>query len=175
MGITLNKKKGPITADELISRLEVDPLWVKRDRERSEKTRSDVERLRREQEPLLSDLSTLGLQLQSVWDLVNARYDYSAALPILIDHLQKKYSPNIQEGIVRALTVRQAQGIANEIILMKLKSVDCDPLVRWALANALTQVAEKKDIEEIRKLYYDKNYHRERDILKKTLKKLRAI
>jgi hypothetical protein len=56
--------------------------------------------------PLIDEMRGIGIEVQSVWDLVNSLSPYPRAIPILIKHLKKPYHPKIKEGIVRALTVK---------------------------------------------------------------------
>lgn len=102
---------------------------------------------------LLADLRRVGYRLESVWDFVNTAESYPEAIPVLLDHLRRPYSDIHREGIARALTVSEARGIAGPVMLTLLH----DPMItgeqlRWALANALTIVADRADREEIKQL-----------------------
>lgn len=65
-------------------------------------------RLGAAEEPLVQALNGIGLDITSAWDLVNTRERYDAALPILAEHLERDYPPEIQEGIARAMGVAAA-------------------------------------------------------------------
>ncbi len=60
-----------------------------------------------------TELEKVGIHIDSIYDLVNTSESYTEAIPILIDLVQKEF-PNkrIQEGIVRALTIKEAKGKA---------------------------------------------------------------
>lgn len=59
--------------------------------------------------PIVSALAEVGENVSSVFDFVNTARPYPAALPVLIDHLQRGgYPPRIMEGIGRALAVKPA-------------------------------------------------------------------
>ena len=100
----------------------------------------------REQTPLLEDLKNVGINVETVWDLVNNRPhpmlknnftgSYEIAYPILLRHLDCKYGPRIQEGIIRALTEKGAKTIATEKLLERFYKEENKNL-KWALANAL--------------------------------------
>ena len=53
-----------------------------------------------------------GLRVSSVFDLVNARSKYPAAVPVLLRLLPKLKNHIVREGAVRALTVKEARGVA---------------------------------------------------------------
>lgn len=60
--------------------------------------------------PLVAALRSAGINVEDgVWDLVNTRERYDAALPVLAEHLERDYPPEIQEGIARAMAVYEAQ------------------------------------------------------------------
>jgi len=113
-----------------------------------------VDLLIKEQKPLISDLKKVGIKVESVWDLVNNRDHsmlkalfvgkYNVAYPILVKHLDYKYSPRITEGIIRALTEKDAKDCASEKILeMFIKEKDKG--LKWVMANALRTLMTWKE------------------------------
>jgi len=119
MTIRKSSTRPPLTMEELKRLTASDFLRVKltedeksrlreinkeRERHRLEKSA----RLGIAEEPLVQALNVTGLDINSVWDLVNARERYDAALPVLAEHLQRDYPPEIQEGIARSMAVLQA-------------------------------------------------------------------
>ncbi len=172
------KYKKNQTAEELMRELRNDPVWVQQEKEREAKHKAAVEQLRvevqSEHDPLLKELAQVGHPVGSVWDLVNSPNNYPAAVPILCKHLGIVRHPVIVEGIARALMVREAIGLAGKPICAQLQRPDFDPSdkVVFALAYALTAVADRSVYDEIRLLSQDTRYapvHRE---LKKALKKI---
>jgi len=75
-------------------------------RRKKDELKALEERLRREEEPLVKALREAGVNVKSVWDLVNMREPYPAALPVLVEHLSRSYHPITLEGIARALAAR---------------------------------------------------------------------
>jgi hypothetical protein len=152
------KRQKVVTASELMQRLGNDPDWVRRQTERKalheERVAALREAVRPEEMPLIADLASVGQHIKSVWDLVNTRERYPTAIPVLVEHLGRVHHPYMREGIARALTVPEARGIAGSALLQELVS-QRDPIgseARWALANALTIVADnsiKQRIESI--------------------------
>lgn len=97
--------------------LHSDPEWVRQHEERQAKRREFEAMLAADQRPILADLAQAGYRLSSVYDLVNTSTSYPSAIPVLLKHLGRPYHPRIVSGIVRALTVREARGIAGRPIL----------------------------------------------------------
>lgn len=99
-----------------------------------------------EEKPLIDALRAVGINVNSVWDLVNNRPhpslknnfigDYGSAYPVLVEHLDYSYHPRVKEGIVRALTKKKASKIAADKIL-ELFYKESDKSLKWAMANAL--------------------------------------
>jgi hypothetical protein len=82
----------------------------------------------------------VGLNVSSISDLVNMSAAYPQAVPVLLRHLAMARHPVLRDSLARALTVREARGIAGGPILRELKR-ESDSEARWAMANALTIVA----------------------------------
>lgn len=60
--------------------------------------------------PIVEDLRAAGVDVDSVWDLVNTSEPYPAALPILLHHLERGgYPPRVMEAIGRALAVTPSE------------------------------------------------------------------
>lgn len=68
-----------------------------------------VQELTRAEEPIVRDLTAAGLEVSSVWDLVNTSDPYPDALPVLLDHLRRGgYPDRVMESLGRALAVKPA-------------------------------------------------------------------
>jgi len=67
------------------------------------------------------------LNVTSVWDLVNTRAPYPEAIPVLLEWLPRVRHPRIKEGIVRALTVKEARGVAGKLLIDEFKRVEAPP------------------------------------------------
>jgi len=59
--------------------------------ERSRRER--VQGLRVAEQPIVADLRQAGVEVSSVWDLVNTSQPYPAALPVLLEHLERAATP----------------------------------------------------------------------------------
>ena len=67
-----------------------------------------------DQKEMIGELKALGINIQSVWDLVNSPNNYTCAIPILLKHLSEPHYPRVLEGIVRSLAIRDLRG--NELL-----------------------------------------------------------
>src|SRR6266540_6440176 len=109
------KKRGSsgMTAAELMAlkadRLRTNPEY----RAQTEKVKAEREarvwELREAEKPIVEDLRRAGVDVSSVWDLVNTSVPYPDALPVLLEHLQRGgYPDKVMEGLATALAVRPA-------------------------------------------------------------------
>jgi len=162
-----------MSAAELGAQLQSDAEFVRKKQEREAQRKALEMELREEEQQLLTELADVGIRVASVWELANVSWSYAVAIPTLLKHFHLSYHPKILEGIVRALTVHEARGIVGRDILDELKKeADKPGQVRWALANALTQVADTSMIDEIRMILKDPRYRDISEILTLTLKNL---
>jgi hypothetical protein len=171
------KTRKTVSAAELMACLQSDPEWVLQNQERRARYSAIESQLKEEQRPLLIELAEAGVNVNSVWDLVNMSSSYSTAIPVLSRHLRLPYHSGIREGIARALTVEEVRGTsAAHEILEELIQEGSQPTheVRWALANALTVVADASMKEMIKSLADDARYQDVSEILKLALTKLTA-
>ena len=146
-------KGGSRTAGEAERLFQACPEWVAMRSRQDAKARALKEHALTEQELLVADLRRAGYRVKWVWDLVNTAESYPEAISVLLNHLRRPYSEGTKEGIVRALTVREARGIAGQAIIDVLRSSkDAGFLLRGALANALTIVADRADRDAIKGL-----------------------
>jgi hypothetical protein len=161
--------KKPITADELMARLDSDPehrAW--QEAEDAKVARKIAERELAET-PIVSDLAAVGVHVDSVWDLVNTRKTPSAALPILIEHLNRPYAVGIKEGIARALAVREAKFAWDS--LKKMYEEETTPALRDALSIALSEAAHEGVLDDVIALASDKRHGESRLFLLSALKR----
>lgn len=119
----------------------------------------------------------------SVSDLVNSPDSYPEAVPILIKHLRLVRHPIMINSLARALTVKEARGTdAPLAVLDRLKQTSPGMTragdefqARWALANALTVIADKSMTAELEELLADARYEDVKECLETAMKNLRAI
>ena len=99
-------------------------------------------------------LREAGVHVGSVYDLVNTSRPYPEAIPTLIRLLSEIDEDRIKEGVARALTVKEARGLAAPPLLREFEAIPPDASqsrqhLKSAIGNALTVVATRDVLEEI--------------------------
>ena len=112
-----------------------------------------------------AELCAVGVNVSSVYDLVNSKKRYREAIPVLVRLLDEVSDESIREGIVRALTTKDARGVADSALLREFRKPSAGKLFRWAVGNALSVVASDKDFDEIAKLVTDPSFGKAREML----------
>jgi hypothetical protein len=158
------------TAGEFLAELAANPA----DREMMERkealSRELRERIRVAEVPLVHDLWAVGVKVSSVWDLVNTKASYVAAIPVLLAHLERNYIPEVREGIARALAVPEASWAWDRLLTFFRREPEGGPRnVKWALASALAGASTEEVIDILIGLVQD------RSIGKNRLALLRAL
>lgn len=136
------------TAEDLMAELRSNPEWRQRELERERQILDLRERLQLEEQPILQDLLRVGILADSIYELVNTDESYPEAIPVLLQHLRRQYDHRIREGIVRALTVREARGLAGPDFIDILIEEKI-PYLRTVIANALVFVSTQQDLGRI--------------------------
>lgn len=146
----MSSKSSHKTAAELMAELQNNQSYQEL-MQKKEKERQEIENnLREEEKELILDLNTVGVKVTSVWDLVNAASSYKAGIPILINHLSKPYHNKIKEGIIRALAVNEAKGLAGAVLLEEFYKIPIENKnLRWIIGSTMEIVITEKDIDEI--------------------------
>ena len=160
--------KKPITASDLMAKLEADPEYPSRRAEQKRKFAELDAIYSADEAGLVAELRELGYQVESVFDFVNNnnRYEflrqfdgrYDRAYPVLVKHLGIKHHKRIREGIILALTEKEANTVASEALLREFDR-ETDHELRWVLANALRTVltrSQKRRHPEYKAVYNKK-------------------
>ena len=153
-------RTGGRTAEEVMAELEADPGWVaRRDEGERERQQSGEENMRAEA-PLRAELAQFGFDVESVADLYNRRMKYEAAVPILLEWFPRIENSAVKESVARALTVRWARPRAAPVMLEELRRLreSEDRGLRFAVANALAEVADDSLFDEVVELVRDRRY-----------------
>ncbi|TKC12587.1 hypothetical protein FA048_02930 [Pedobacter polaris] len=100
-----------------------------------------------EYEEMKPELEKIGININSIWDLVNTKKLYPAAIDTLIKYLLKvKHDRNL-EGFARALTVKEAKGKASIALISIYESIPKEKEdLRWAIGNAIATTMTNTDI-----------------------------
>lgn len=109
------------------------------------------------EKPLVNDLNDAGLAVESVWDLVNTKEPYPAAIPILLAHLMRPYPERVREGIARALAVPEAR-IGWKVLLDAFKKETDNSTIgaKFALGLALGATGTDAVLEDVFSLVKDR-------------------
>ncbi len=123
-----------------------------------------------ENQKICHDLSQLGIELNSIYDLLKwTDQEYWDGIPILIEWLDKVETNRIREGIVRSLTLRKAPKEVIDAIIYHFrkyaKSSNYKPLTGWAFGNAIGEVATSKQLEEVISLVEDETLEDARQMM----------
>jgi hypothetical protein len=133
-----------------------DPDYVERMRVAEERRAVFARELSLAEQPIVADLRGVGLDLDSVWDLVNTSVPYPEALPVLLAHLERGgYPDRVMESLGRALAVKPAVFAWDRLLRLYLASPT--PGEEKGLALALCAMATKDHVETLIDLIRDES------------------
>ena len=146
-----------MTLDEYNEYLKKTGKWeefVARKNEQDEIWKQLGEKLRRAEAPLVEALRLSGVTVSSVYDLVNRPTSNQEAIKTLICHLDSEYPERIREGIIRALTVSAAAGIATKRLIEEFESLPTTspPGLKWVVGNALEPTLTDDFVDDVLEL-----------------------
>jgi hypothetical protein len=149
--MTQPRKGREITAAELAAQLANDPQFRRDEATRDAAIDAKQRAWREAERPILDDLRSAGVQVDSVWDLVNSSEPYPAALDVLVEHLESGgYPDRVMEGLGRALAVEPAVKYWDRLkaVYVAIAGPDGRDGVAVALAASATepQVADLLDL-----------------------------
>lgn len=98
------------------------------------------------EEPIVAELRAVGVELDSVWDLVNTDVPYPSALPVLIRYLEDGELPDrVLEGLGRALAVGPAIEFWDRLIALRLSPASAGQAEGSAVALAACVTPDRVD------------------------------
>lgn len=150
--LTVPFSKGPISAAELAGvkqeMLRSDPEYRAKVETVEAERRARVQALREAEQPIVADLRAVGVQVDSVWDLVNTSDPYPAALPVLMEHLERGgYPERVMESLGRALAVKPSVAFWERLKARWLAARD--PGEEDGAAVALAACATKAQLDDL--------------------------
>jgi hypothetical protein len=171
----MTKIKGAMTAKEFIEGVQNDKRYQDRLRENQNRNRLAQEISRAEDDLVVADLKEAGVNVGSVWDLVNTSGGYPTAIPIISSHLNRGYSLKYLDGLVRALTVPEARGIAwNDLDRLlherKLELIEHGPHPLATILHALGLLCVERDLAGALAILGDRSFGKIRVALVDNLK-----
>lgn len=123
---------------------------------------------------LIDDLHRSGIMVDDLWELVNSKVEYRAAIPVLIDWLQDvdervplESRRQVREGLIRALSVPAARPIAARILIGEFRRTPdtAGSGLGWVIGNALSVTADDSVFDEIAPLAADRSYGKARQMI----------
>lgn len=126
----------------------------------------------RQDATIVAALREVGVDVASVYDLVNQ--PSAKAIPVLVRYLPEDLDPKIKEGIVRALSIKQARPFALRPMIVEFMRVNIDESLRWAIGNAIEVLATDAVLEELLELVQETRYGRARQMVVLGIGKLKA-
>jgi hypothetical protein len=97
--------------------------------------------------PVVADLRSQGIEVESVWDLYKTPESYSVAIPILLAHLRRNYPERTLEDIGHALPFKPDVAWWDDFKALYLTTTS--DAVRDRLAAAMSQCAVKKHYHDL--------------------------
>lgn len=151
------------------------PVKDNGDREKIENLKLSLERESTIiQHDLLKDLKTVGINVSTVWNLVNTKARYPKAIPVLIKHLAMPYPEKIKEGIIRALSVRESKGKAGRPLIEEFYKIPVEnSSLRWVIGNAMISAIDKDLVPDVIAIAKNKENGSSRDRFVFALGKMR--
>lgn len=134
----------------------------------------------RSPESFVQALREAGLSVESPWDLVNTRSSYSAAIPVLLEWLDRADAEvprqdlaKFREGVVRSLAVKEARGMAGPALVREFRRPHASSGYRWAVGSALEIVADDAVFDEIAAIATDRSSGRDRQMVVLALSRMK--
>jgi hypothetical protein len=148
------KSSKGMTAAELMAQLHNDPEYQRKMQADEAERQVRVQELGRAEQPIVADLRSVRVEVDSVWDLVNTSVPYPAALPVLLQHLRRGgYPDRVMESMGRALAVEPAVFAWDALKELYLKARGRGEEV--GLASALAASATSEHLEALIDLLND--------------------
>lgn len=145
-----------------MAELASDPKYVAA-REREERERDEREALlRRAEEPILSDLRRVGVDVSTTWELIGSDSRRPGAAAVLLRHLPHPYPPAVRLTIGRALVTQATEKHWSDLLRAYREEQDAE--VRDPLADALAARGRGRSAELI-ELASDPANGRSRELL----------
>jgi HEAT repeat protein len=157
----------PKTAAELMAELSKDPQYVARMKAMREERANAVEQRLRNAKPIVTDLVSAGFTVESVSDLFHLKMDYQKAIPILLAWLPRLNDIAVKQDVIRALTVLWAKPTAAVPLIEEFRRAvgPSNESLRWAIANALSVVADDSVYGDVAQLAINPTNGKPREML----------
>ena len=136
---------------------------IKEKKEKSPNELYEIHRIRKKEDEFVTmELRKAGFKVSGLFDLVNFKqtdFGYINLLLILLDS-EKVTDPIIKDGIIRAITVRKAKGIAEVKLLEYYHSLKIEKekeIIGWSIGNWFEYIYSDAYYNQIKEISKDKN------------------
>lgn len=121
------------------------------------------------------ELGKVDIQIDDIFDLVNTKKPYPKAIPILLNLLSEVSHDGVKEGIIRALAVKEAKGVAGKALIKEYKKTSKDKsLLLWTIGNTMEVVISDDDIDDVLDIVADKENGISRQMFTVALGKMKS-
>ena len=143
-------RRKPKSASAFMEELQADPEWRAAQAEKERRRAEQHERYAEQEAPVVAALAEVGVEVESVWDLVNSKDDhYADAVPVLVEHLQdESYPDRVREGIARSLSFRKAAPAWSALVELYRSTTDSFDL-QQGLAVAMAGTVTDETVDEL--------------------------
>ena len=149
-------RRKAVTAEEFLRELESTPGWKAKQTAQEAEVASRQAKMAKVEAPLLADLRRSGVDVRSIWELVNMPTVYENAFPVLIEHLQRTYPDEVLEGIARALASPKARSYLGLLVDLYMTRHNVGVKFADGLAVAIAAMAAKDDVPVLEALLRDR-------------------
>lgn len=175
----MKNRRHPETAAEFAARLQADPEFVAKQKERDVALAERVAQHRAEQAPIVAELLEAGIDLLFLPDLIMRSAPYPTAIPILLKHLLLPYSDVTRETLARILAVPDARSawpiLASEYRKTPMGEENGIRLgAKSGLAVALAATATEDVMDRLIDLAKDRSHGSSRLLLLKALRRSKS-
>ena len=143
-----SKRQAPMGAADFMSQRASDPDYQRRAQAAKAQRELRAETFARASAPIVADLRRAGLRVDSIWELPSKPESYPAALPVLIDHLERGgYPESVTGSVGQALAVKPALLFWDRLTTLYLNARDAGE--EEAAAVALAGCATKSQVDDL--------------------------
>ena len=129
---------------------------------------------------IYKELENAGVNTAKYSSLLTISEPYSKAIPVFVEFLKNEEFDSIRtkEMLVRTLTVKEAKGIANDVLISEYNKYPEKELFyfyRWAIGNAFMVIITNRDEDHVIDIVSDKNNGKSRQMFVCALKAIKSI
>lgn len=119
---------------------------------------------------IVAELSKIGVHVLSIFDLVKTKKSYPEAIPVLLNCLDRVDDPVVKEGLVRTLTVKEAEDVANKKLIQEFLAIPSsapqpEQILKWAIGNSLSVIATDADYADLVNIVTSKEHGKAREMV----------